>query len=260
MGAPVDRAGFRYVRPLGAVPRGLVSLTLDAHALSLSRALQDVRIVDEKSNQVPYLVVSLPAQQLLSLAVPHANREGKESIYRLALPYDALPSGTVLELTTETPVFEREVVLRRPLDESRGREAEFVDRLSWKSTPLLLTTLAIGRGRAIEVVVDEGDNAPLPIASAQLRLPGFALRFVSPGTPLKLLYGNPSIGAPRYDLALITLQLVGQQARTMVLGDTPMTEKPEKQGETTRLFAIAIAVAVVVLLITLARLVSARSS
>jgi hypothetical protein len=256
-GAPVDRGEFLYARPLGAIPAGVVSLTLDAHVLLRSRALQDVRVIDAKSNQVPYLVVPLQTPTIVALAVPPATREGKQSVYRLTLPYESLPDGTELELTTSASVFERDVVLRRPLDESRGREAEAIDRLSWKSTPSLRTSLM--DGRAVEVVVDEGDNAPLPIVSAKLRLPSFALRFVSDGTPLTLLYGNPSIGAPRYDLALVSSQLTGQPARSIALIGEPTTEPPAKHRES-RMFGIAIGVAAAVLLIVLGRLVSAQRS
>jgi len=256
-GAPVDRADFRYARPLSAVPRGLVSLALDAHVLSLSRALQDVRIVDAKSNQVPYLVVPLQAPVLVKLAVPRPTREAKQSVYRFVLPYDALPNGTELELTTSAGVFVRDILVRRPLDESRGREPQVIDRLAWQSEPSLRINLAFGR--AIEIVVDEGDNASLPITAAQLRLLGFALRFVSPGTPLTLMYGNPAIAAPRYDLALLSSQLIGQPARTIVLNGATPAERPERHREL-RFFGAAIAVAVVVLLITLGRLVSAKSS
>jgi hypothetical protein len=255
-GAPVDRGDFLYARPLGSIPAGVVSLTLDAHVLLRSRALQDVRIVDAKSNQVPYLAVPLPAPTIVTLAVPPSTREGKQSVYRLTLPYESLPDGAELELTTSASVFERDVVLRRPLDESRGREAEVIDRLSWK-TPSLRTSLT--NGRAVEVVVDEGDNAPLPIVSAKLRLPSFALRLVSPGTPLTLLYGNPSIAAPRYDLALISSQLTGQQARSIALTGEPTSEPPAKHRES-RFFGIAIGVAAAVLLIVLGRLVSAQRS
>jgi hypothetical protein len=256
-GAPVDRGDFRYARPLGAVPRGLVSLTLDVHVLARSRALQDVRIVDAKSNQVPYLVVPLQPPVLVKMAVPRPTREGKQSVYRFTLPYDTLPNGTELELTTSAGVFVRDILVRRPLDESRGREPQVIDRLAWQSAPSLRINLAFGR--AIEIVVDEGDNASLPITAAQLRLLGFALRFVSPGTPLTLLYGDPSIAAPRYDLALVSSQLIGQPARTIVLNGVAPAERPERHREL-RVFGAAIAVAVVVLLITLARLVSAKSS
>ncbi|HXH90663.1 MAG TPA: hypothetical protein VNN25_03710 [Thermoanaerobaculia bacterium] len=256
-GAPVDRGEFLYARPLGTIPAGVVSLTLDAHVLLRSHALQDVRIVDAKGNQVPYLVIPLTAPTIVSLAIPPAAREGKQSVYRLTLPYESLPNGAELELTTSASVFERDVVLRRALDESRGREAEVIDRLSWKSMPSMRASLT--GGRAIEVVVDEGDNAPLPIVSAKLRLPGFALRFVSPGTPLTLLYGNSSISAPRYDLALISSQLVGQPARAIALIGEPSTEPPAKHRES-RLFGIAIGVAAAVLLIVLGRLVSAQRS
>jgi hypothetical protein len=256
-GAPVDRSEFLYARPLGTIPAGIVSLTLDAHVLMRSRALQDVRIVDAKSNQVPYLVVPSQTSTIITLAVPPATREGKQSVYRLTLPYESLPDGTELELTTSASVFERDVVLRRPLDESRGREAEVIERLGWKSTPSLRTSLAYGH--AVEVVIDEGDNAPLPVVSARLRLPSFALRFVSPGTPLTLLYGNPSIAAPRYDLALISSQLTGQPARSIALTGEPTSEPPAKHRES-RFFGIAIGVAAAVLLIVLGRLVSAQRS
>ena len=256
-GAPVNRAGFRYARPLGVVPRGLVSLTLDADALSRSRALNDVRIVDAKSNQVPYLVVPLQAPVLMKMAIPRPTREGKQSVYRFTLPYDTLPNGAELELTTSAGVFERDILFRRPLDESRGRESEIIGRSAWQSAPSLRMNVA--SGRTIEVVVDEGDNAPLPITAAQLRLLGYALRFVSPGTALTLLYGNPSIAAPRYDLALESAHLIGQPARTIVLKGAAPVEQPARGGEL-RFFGAAIAVAVVVLLITLARLVSAKSS
>lgn len=256
-GAPVNRGEFLYARPLGTIAAGVVSLMLDAHVLLRSHALQDVRIVDAKSNQVPYLVMPLPTPTIVTLAVPPATREGKQSVYRLTLPYESLPDGTELELTTSAGVFERDVVLRRPLDESRGREAEVIDRFNWKSTPSLRAGLT--NGRAIDVVVDEGDNAPLPITSAKLRLPAFALRFVSPGTPLTLLYGNPSIAAPRYDLALISSQLVGQPARSIGLIGEPRAEPPAKHRES-RFFGIAIGVAAAVLLIVLGRLVSAQRS
>jgi hypothetical protein len=254
-GAPVNRGEFLFARSLGTVPAGVVSLSLDSHALLRSHELRDVRIVDAKSNQVPYLVVPLPSPTIVTLAVPAATHEGKQSVYRLVLPYDSLPNGTELELTTSAGVFERDIVLRRPLDESRGREAEVIERIGWKSTALLRTGLRAGR--AIEIVVDEGDNAPLPIVSASLRLPSFALRFVSPGTTLTLLYGNPSIATPRYDLALVSSQLLGQPARAITLTGTPKSEPAEKHREP-RFFWIAIGVAVVVLLIVLGRLVSAQ--
>ncbi|MEA2239673.1 MAG: hypothetical protein QOC81_4397 [Thermoanaerobaculia bacterium] len=258
-GAPVNRGEFLYARRLGTIPTGIVSLTLDSHVLLLSHELRDVRIVDAKSNQIPYLVVPLSSPTIVTLAVPAATHEGKQSVYRLALPYESLPNGTELELTTSAGVFERDIVLRRPLDESRGREAEVIDRLSWKSTPSLRTGLR--DGRAIEIVVDEGDNAPLPIVSARLRLPGFALRFVSPFMPLTLLYGNRSLAAPRYDLALVSSQILGQPARSIALTNAPPVElQSEEPHREPRFFWIAIGVAVAVLLLVLGRLVSAQRS
>lgn len=257
VGAPVDRGEFLYARSLGRVPAGVISLSVDSHVLFHSQALRDVRIVDPKSNQVPYLIVPLPSPVIVPLRLPSSTREGKQSVYRLTLPSESLPSGTELELATTASVFERDIVLRRPLDESRGREPDVIERLSWASSPSLRTVLTTGR--AVEVVVDDGDNAPLPIVSAKLRLPGFGLRFVSAGAPLTLLYGNPSIGEPRYDLALVSSQLLGQPARDLALTAAP-TSEPAKKQKDSRTFGIAIGVAVVVLLFVLGRLVSAPRS
>ena len=105
-----------------------------------------------------------------------------------------------------------------------------------------------------DLEIDEGDNAPLPIAGAQLLLPSQALRFYHPGDPLTLVYGNVHVAAPRYDLALLGPRLFGEAAHEVNLGASRTAEQPESQLQK-RLFWIVIAAAVLVLLIILARLI-----
>lgn len=232
-GAPLDRGDFRVACPLGDVKPGLVSLVLDADALA--HGLDDVRIVDAHDRQVPYVVEARTSPVAVPLPVSARAPQGSSSLYHFALPYRGK-----LELTTSARVFERTV--------SVGRSRSF-----WSSAdpdrpapPIDLDC----RTSDADVIIDDGDNAPLPIASAKLLLPSYALRFNAPGGPLTLLYGAP-IAAPHYDIALISDRILAQPARTMVvLRPAARTEThPER-----RIFWIAIVVAVLVLLVVLGRL------
>jgi len=232
-GAPLDRGDFRYARPLGDVQPGLVSLVLDADALA--HGLDDLRIVDAHDRQVPYVVEARTSPIGVPLPVPARAQQGSSSLYHFALPY----SGK-LELTTSARVFERRV--------SIGRSSRF-----WSSADPDHPAPPIDfdcRTTDVDLVIDDGDNAPLPIASAKLLLPGYALRFIAPGGPLTLLYGAP-IAAPHYDIALMSERLLAQPARTMIM------LRPVARNEThveKRVFWIAIVAAVAVLLVVLARL------
>ena len=230
-GAPLDRGDFRVARPLGNVAPGLVSLVLDADAVAHGRGLDDVRIVDAHDNQVPYIVETCTTPVIVSLNVPPRTREGA---YHFALPYRGK-----LELTTSARVFERTVTM--------GRE-----RQTWSSADPDRPAPAIDfdcRIPEVDVKIDDGDNAPLPITSAKLILPGYALRFTAPGGSLTLLYGA-STPPPHYDIALIAPRLLAQPARQIA---PPPFARKETHVEK-RIFWIAIAGAVVVLLVVLGRL------
>ena len=248
-GATIDRAGFLYERPVPKA-KGLVALELDADVLARSsNSLADVRIVNAKNEQVPYILETLPQALVLPLAVPQrAATEGTSSLYRIALPYESLPNGTSLVLTTTAPVFARRVTLRLPVDEQHGREARVVTELEWGSTnagaapPPVSFDLSQRAARTVELLVDEGDNAPLPIASAELRVPAAALRFYHPGSPLTLLYGNVQIGSPRYDLALLARQIATEKAQTLKLDSAPVRVSPHAREDSKKWFWAALLV------------------
>ena len=181
-------------------------------------------------------------------------REGSTSIYRFTLPYTTLPEGTSLVLSTSARVFERHVTVRADRGDEARNNPQTLDNMWWRSTdasspaPALVCNCDLRGVRALELVVDEGDNAALPIASAGLLLPSRALRFFHPGGPLRLLYGNPASSAPRYDLSLLAPRLFEQPANEIALG---AMEKAEGTRETNRepwVFGAVIAVAVIALL------------
>src|SRR5205085_12640952 len=98
--------------------------------------------------------------------------------------YDGLPPGRLV-LTTSARVFTRvvSIAVEHPADE-RHRETriEQVSSTAWThadqerdASPLGMPVAGIDRPE-IYVVVDEGDNTPLPIVSARLLLPAYRAR------------------------------------------------------------------------------------
>jgi hypothetical protein len=263
-GAPVSRDDFSIARPVPP-SRGLTTLVLDADVLSRSSELRDVRLADGSGNQVPYLVERRNEPLTISLPVPKRTVQGSTSLYRFPLPYDTLPNGTRVVFTTTGRVFQRTVNVRSAADERRGRPFEYLGTAAWTSTepdavpPPLTFDVPLRGVRELELEIDEGDNAPLPIASAQLLLPSFALRFYHPGAPLTLLYGNRQAAAPRYDLSLLAPRLFGESAREVALTASAAAANVEPHKETW-IFWIVIGVAVLVLLIILARLLGGRAT
>jgi len=69
------------------------------------------------------------------------------------------------------------------------------------------------------VLLEEGDNQPLPIEKATILLPSYAIRLHRPAdTPLRLIYGKDNIAPPRYDLQLLAPQVMGRVAQEVAAG------------------------------------------
>jgi hypothetical protein len=172
-------------------------------------------------------------------------------------------------LRTTARVFEREVrVLQppQPGDAGRGQEPagdRVVAVASWShadpDTPAPPIGLDLPAGDRFEIAIDEGDNAPLPLAAPALQLPTRRLRYVQPaegGRDLRLLYGQPGLAPPRYDLSLFTARLLGETAREATLLPEPGAgEAPDATRVPRTVFWAALGVAVLALLAVLARLV-----
>ena len=95
---------------------------------------------------------------------------------------------------------------------------------------------------------------------AELLLPSYALRFVNPGSALTLLYGNPMVSAPRYDLALLAPRLFGQSSHEVTLAAAEPADTAGTTSRERKIFWIVIAAAAVVLLLTLTRLLRGVSA
>ena len=238
---------FPYSRPLLSIPSagGLITVPLDAAILSHSRGpnerFADVRIVDADHRQVPYLLeqqaaplalaVSLRPESVLPAAIESAGAlSAHRSAYRIELPYDRLPAGTLVVETTAR-VFQRIVrlVAVRPADRThRGPYGDVLSTTNWThredeaATAVLSLPVESAGQTALWLIVDEGDNAALPLSAARLLLPSYRLRFFAPaGRPLRVVYGRADLEPPRYDLSLLAGKIADSPATEVFAGAEP---------------------------------------
>lgn len=274
-GGALATDGFRFERALAEVGIGLQQLPLDAAVLAHAHALADLRLATSDGQQVPYLLERRAEPLELGLTLQTAGEgdgssrspAGVVSHYSVDLPYAGLPAGR-LALATSARVFDRELVLRTAeRDRATGGERwRTVAQLAWRhadpesAAPELAIDLPALSGDRLRLEVEEGDNRPLPLTAVRLLLPSWQLRFFGTGQPLRLLYGDPRLAPPRYDLALLAPRLVGVEGRALALpAEQPLAAAgdPVASG---RWFWFGLVAAVVVLLGLLVRLLRGEAA
>lgn len=281
-GAPIDTSGFQYQRQLPDGPAELVTLPLDPAALAHSRGprrnFADVRIVDAQNAQIPYVLERRSESLALDLAieattprVPDLDKRarGTRSYYLINLPYENLPEP-VLSLETSEQIFLRSIELgvqREPDRRHKTDWFELLERTTWQHAiegspaPPLDIPFQRQKVRELLLIVEEGDNRPLPIRAARLRLPAWQLRFFRTGGPLRLLYGRDDLAEPRYDVALLSPSAMSGPSREISAGPESALDRPAALLAP-RTFWIGLSAAVVVMLGLIVRLISSgqRSS
>jgi hypothetical protein len=277
VGASLDPALFRYLRSIPPGDAGLMALPLDAavlaHSAGAAAGFADVRVVDASARQVPYLVERAAEPLSIDLRLERLSQvpgwlnagPSKPSVYRVPWPFERLPSPRLV-LTTSARVFQRSLTVgieRQPDSRHRDPWFETLAQAGWvhadQDRPASALTMPLPSVDAKEllVIVEEGDNTPLPIAAARVLLPAYRLRFFrEQGAALRLAYGRPDLAPPRYDLALLAPQLLG----VAVTEVAAVGEGAQAAGAVTpdlvspRLFWGFLAVAVLVLVALIVRL------
>jgi hypothetical protein len=276
-GAPVDVGSFTYRRDIPPGAGGVAEMRLDAAALAhCRREFADLRIVAGDGRQVPYLIAKM--NEPLAIELPALEKDtsspgtgrgdrshGTISRYVIRLPYPNLPPAQLV-LTTGARVFTRTLILQvgPSTTDNRAEDGRTIGMAAWShavpdtdASPVTLPVESLPTAM-LHLVVEEGDNAPLPISRPTLLLPGYRVRFVRPAdVPLYLVYGNRELEPARYDLALAAGGLLNSPADQVLAS-------PEPQDTTRRLpagiiFWSALGASVVVLLALVARLVTAKS-
>ncbi len=273
-GAPIEAAAFRYSRAIPPGKPGLAALVLDAAALAHS-SLSDLRIAGADGRQIPYLLerldepltLVLPPLEKAPEAFPVARGKsaGSRSSYYVDLPFDSLPASSLI-LATPARVFRRRVRLfleqgsaeRAGPWETQLAEADWTHADPETPAPDLVLSLPTLKAARALLTVEEGDNSPLVFSPPRIELPAYRMIFFrEAGSSLTLLYGRKGLGPPNYDLALLKAGVIGAAAEEI----SPGPEIPAAAGEggvarmQTMLFWIVLAVAVVVILALIARLI-----
>jgi len=267
-GASLDLGLFTYVRSVPAGEGGLVALPLDpavlAHSAGVARRFGDLRVVDDADRQIPYLLEQLGEPLSIDVKLERVEapktlppaRSGR-SVYRVTYPIEGLPPARLV-MTTSARVFERRVAIGEERERDERRRDRSFDALAaavWRhadqdraAMPMAIDVPAI-HATELLVIVDEGDNTPLPIETARLLLPSYRIRlYRGTGTPLRVAYGRSDLPRPQYDLALLAPQVLGAAAREVRLDAERSVQSSDTAALVSpRLFWFALAIAVVVL-------------
>jgi len=203
-GAEVDTRLYTERRALGVRPssEGLSLLRLRAEDVAHARPdLADVRVVDAAARQWPYLLEPDAAREWQPLESPL--RRERASRYRLGLPV-ALVRLDQIVLDTDTPFFDRAFRLTATLEDKRERtlaQGRLVQRIG-KPRPVSVD-FPPARVVALELVVQDGDDAPLEFRAARARLVLPELFLAAPAGDYFLLVGDPKASAPSYELSRV---------------------------------------------------------
>lgn len=219
LGASLDPSKWRSERAIARIAEeDVYTITLRSADLALLRPdLADLRVVNDDNLQAPFLIEPDFADERVPLKV-HRQEAGPphRSVYRLD-PADSLEGGGNvrvgrIEIEVRDAFFERPARLL-PAQNQSPREAPFSLSLARKppsSAPLVIGTSATLETLTLEV--DDGDNAALDLRSATaiVRVPRIVFK-AAPGN-LRLLLGNRSAEAPRYDIAGLRSELLAYSA------------------------------------------------
>jgi len=227
LGAALDASGWGQARPILPLPEeDVYALTLTTDDLAFLRPdLADLRVVDAEDRQVPFLIDPGFAEERIPMKVQRTDPPPRPSVYlfrragSLAGAPGEGPRISRLELEVADAFFERSARLIHAANESR-RELPFSLTVSRKppATDPIVLAVSVPLGE-MRLEVDDGDNAPLDIRSAHavVRVPRVVFK-AAPGS-LRLLLGNSTAAAPRYDIAGLRGELLAYSAITARAGD-----------------------------------------
>jgi hypothetical protein len=225
-GSEIDRRTFRYRREL-VVPEareGLSMLTLAPADLAVAgEDLTDVRVTDDDSRQWPYLLEPRAVDALVPLAIRGPERHGGESHYILRGEVAPL-AASELRLVIDGDFFDREFRLEADVGgESRTLASGRLSRPIGDETPVLVP-LPGARADELRLEVRDGDDAPLPLRSAQARVVLPVLYLTAPQGRYDLLLGAPASERPRYELERVREVVLAVEAAPIAAA--ALTENP----------------------------------
>lgn len=260
--AVIDPAPFTHVRSIlvPASAEGVTRVKIDAAVMAIARAdLADLRVVDAASRQWPYVLRVESGREEVSLRVELLPRDRPYSRHRLVPPVS--PSAIdAVTIRVDRPFFDRSYrlvgALPNAIDAPPGRSTILASgrltRAAGAPEPTVEIAFSRARVTSMDLMVDDGDEAPLPIVSAAAGLPLAELRLVAPPGAYTLMAGDPAAEPPRYEIARLRDRVIGAEAPECALGPLlpstrhkPPPPRPRDDGDATQLLWAAMGLSVV---------------
>jgi Protein of unknown function (DUF3999) len=243
-GAKVDIATWKFRKLLPLSRSGVQQVELDpevlAHALPDQRDLRVVRA----ERQLPFLLERTSISRPINLNATAASDSKKPTLSRwsLKMPQAALPI-TRLACTSSSPLFHREIRLWEEVTDERGDKfSRELGHAAWDQTPartprdFVLELNTAPQSDTLLLETDNGDNPPIELRDFRSYYPAARVVFkasLDPAEPLWLYYGNYEANAPRYDLALVTSELLRAERSAIVPGSQEsFSSRVSQIGET----------------------------
>jgi hypothetical protein len=219
--AEIDPSSFSHAMPFSVPPSpdGVARLRLGPAVLATARAdLADLRVIDASSRQWPYVLRPEVDREEFALRVDLQRGERGRSRYLLALPVSPIAVDAVT-LRIDRAFFDRAYRLtgERATDTAADPSRTTLlasGRLTRAAGAPDTIDLAFPRTRvtSLALLVEDGDEAPLPIAAAHASAPLAELRLVAPAGNYTLLAGDPDAEAPRYEIANLRDRVLAARA------------------------------------------------
>jgi hypothetical protein len=207
--AEVDRRLYTHRREIALTPsaEGVARLRLSPEEAAVAREdLADVRVVDAEGRQWPYLLGRDEPSEERALPFDGPNVKERSSHYRFRLPASPVRIER-LNLEADEAFIDRAfrvVAARRAesgVEEHVAKTGRLVRRAGDRS-PLQIS-LPPERMESLELVVDDGNEAPLRLRNVRATIPDHEIFVTAPAGPYFLLLGNVNDQLPRYDLAAV---------------------------------------------------------
>jgi hypothetical protein len=217
----VDRYTHSAPLTIASAREGLSRVRLSAALLSAANAdLSDVRIVDGEGRQWPYLRSPAEESAVIRARIARPSEEEGRSVYRITMPVRRARLDRVL-LHTDAPYVSRPYVLRGIDDGDRRIEISSgtLDRDPGDTRPIELSVFG-PRVRSIELSVDDGSDAPIEFERAEVSLPSSTLFVAAPDGDYRVLAGDPSAGAPEYEITRASTLVLAVRAADARVGRT----------------------------------------
>ena len=227
-GAPIDPRLYSHRRRIDVQPspEGLARIEITTRDLAVMRPdMADVRIIDAEARQWAYLRQDRSRTIVIELRQTGHRVEDHESHYSLDIPNPPMTVGH-LQIQTEAPYFDRDFRLQATLEGGKKRDltqGRFFRRLGDPRAARVVFSPV--RVTSLELIINDGDDAPLTLESVSARIPAPNLYLAAePGT-YEVLMGYPEAQPPHYELEKIRSTVLAVPAAAVTSGaleDNPL--------------------------------------